>query len=234
MRTHGIPLVAAMAAVALLSAAPSAANVTQDFGGYPAGAIVLHNGSGGNLWSDFTVSDVANNNGPNAVIIFDSSNPTGGDFDLGTPNSDFGGPGKGLGGRFGMPGENSIPRGNLIIIAESMIDANGDGRVDVPDDEGSGGCITFDFDHNVVPLSITLVDVDPYSARLDFAGSMLRVTADETFIGDNAVAKIDLPNSGFQQLQVCFTASGAIAELEYTTTTAVDEVTWGRVKSLYR
>jgi hypothetical protein len=30
--------------------------------------------------------------GQNAAMIFDSSNPTGGDWDLGTPNEMFGGP----------------------------------------------------------------------------------------------------------------------------------------------
>jgi len=33
----------------------------------------------------------------NAAMIFDSSNPTGGDFDLGTPNEAYGGPGIGNG-----------------------------------------------------------------------------------------------------------------------------------------
>ena len=34
---------------------------------------------------------------PAPAMIFDSSNPTGDDDDLGTPNEDFGGPGVGKG-----------------------------------------------------------------------------------------------------------------------------------------
>jgi len=41
-------------------------------------------------------------------IIFNSSNPTGGDLDLGTPHQDFGGPGIGVGGANNQPGENNV------------------------------------------------------------------------------------------------------------------------------
>lgn len=233
MRSHEI-LLAPVFVVALLgSATPGTANVTQGFDGVPAGTVVL-GASEGHQWPDFTVSAVTNYGGPQAVIVFDSSNPTGGDDDLGTPNADFGGPGVGLGGKWGMPGENAYPLGNLLVIAESVVDANGDGLVDVPDDEASGGCIMIDFHDNVVPVSVTLVDVDPYSAATGYVGGAYRIRAEETLIGDNAVTKIDLPNTGFQRLEICFTASGAIAEIEYAYTTSVDETTWGKVKSLYR
>ena len=39
-----------------------------------------------------------NSRHPDIGMIFNSSSPTGGDFDLGTPNQAFGGPGMGSGG----------------------------------------------------------------------------------------------------------------------------------------
>jgi hypothetical protein len=225
---------AAAAAGFLLSAVPAAATVTQGFAGYPAGTIVHRWGTGPALWPGFTVSAVWNNNGPDAAILFDSARPTGNDFDLGAPNRDFGGPGVGLGGKFGMPGENSVPLGNLLIIPESMTDLNQDGRVDNPDDESDGGCIRLDFQWGNVPVGLTVVDVDPYTRRFDYLPGALRVTFVESPIGDNSVVRVPIPSSGYQRIEVCFEGSGAIAQVQYGTTTAVEETTWGRVKSMYR
>mmetsp|Transcript_25496 Transcript_25496/g.46032 ORF Transcript_25496/g.46032 Transcript_25496/m.46032 type:complete len:81 (-) Transcript_25496:194-436(-) len=59
--------------------------------------------------------------------IFDSGNPGGetryacGDSDLGTPNekcSKNPGPGRGIGGEPGSPGENCEPLGNVLIVQE--------------------------------------------------------------------------------------------------------------------
>jgi hypothetical protein len=233
MQSHAVRLAAAAAGV-LLSGAPAAATVTQGFGGYPAGTVVLRYGVGGALWPGFTVGAVWNNDGPDAVIIFDSSHPTGGDYDLGTPNADFGGPGIGVGGRFGMPGENSVPLGNLLIIPESMADMNRDGRVDNPNDEASGGCIRLDFWAGYIPVGLTVVDVDPFSGRFDYLPGALRVTFSESTLGDNTVVRTSLPSYGYQRIEVCFEGSGAIAQIEYGTATAVEETTWGRVKSMYR
>ena len=70
----------------------------------------------------------------NAAIIFDSANPTGGDFDLGTPNQNFGGPGIGEAGGPGSPYSNEVPKGKILIIAENLLDANDDDQIDDPDD----------------------------------------------------------------------------------------------------
>ena len=64
-------------------------------------------------------------------IAFDSSNPPGTDYDLGTPNERYGGPGLGDGGD-----TNDEPLGNLLVRAEDLSDDDGDGRVDHPDDHG--------------------------------------------------------------------------------------------------
>ena len=72
--------------------------------------------------------------------IFDSTRPTGDDFDLGTPNAKCpgGGPGIGIDGVPGKRGENCIPQGNLLIIQES--------NKPEPDDNVVGGIMSFVFD----------------------------------------------------------------------------------------
>lgn len=59
--------------------------------------------------------------------MFDSAHPTGGDFDLGTPNQDFGGPGIGVGGEAGSPFQNDLAKGNILVVGENLFDSNGDG-----------------------------------------------------------------------------------------------------------
>ena len=232
---RSLPTLAAASCALLPAVAPVSAATTQSFGGYPAGTIVVEGiGEGTPLWPDFRVVAVDNNSGPDAVIVFDSTSPTGGDSDLGTPNLDFGGPGIGLGGGFGMPHENSIPLGNVLIIAESLVDQNGDGLVDVPDDEGAGGCMTLLFDADVVPLGLTLLDIDASTVRVELLPGTLRVTGDQSLAGENSVVDVALPSAGYRRVDVCFSTSGALARIQYDRTTSVEDRTWGRVKSLYR
>ncbi len=70
----------------------------------------------------------------NRALIFDSSLRTGGDTDLGTPHQDFGGSGIGSGGQLGAPYQNDTAQHRVLILAENLIDADGDGLIDSPDD----------------------------------------------------------------------------------------------------
>jgi hypothetical protein len=85
------------------------------------------------------------------VMIFDSSNPSGGDVDLGTPNADFGGPGIGRAGQQGRRDENNIPRGKLLIISQDDDSSN-------PNDNRRGGIMQFDFTPDVLAKTIGLLD----------------------------------------------------------------------------
>src|SRR6185436_11679950 len=74
----------------------------------------------------------------NSALLYDSSckgGCTGHDFDLGTPNEDFGGPGIGDGGGTGSPTANNEALGNLLIVATNLTDANNDSLVDDPNDQ---------------------------------------------------------------------------------------------------
>lgn len=77
---------------------PSTASELLSLDMYAAGDTVSNFGAGGvsvraikrNINNDVELS---------SAMVFDSSNPTGGDFDLGTPNEDFSGPGMSRVGR---------------------------------------------------------------------------------------------------------------------------------------
>ncbi len=126
----------------------SGCNDSISFRGLPAGTIlsqVVSDGGRGPIQVYGINPDIGGNN--NTALIFDSDNPTGGDFDLGSPNETFGGPGIGDDGQIGMPHENSTRLREILIIAEDLDDFNNDGLVDDPDDAyiQEGGSLTFDF-----------------------------------------------------------------------------------------
>ncbi|MGJ3240029.1 MAG: hypothetical protein ACFE0Q_15080 [Anaerolineae bacterium] len=176
-----------------------------DFNGLPAGTILT------NQFAGMTITTHDPNNHP--AMIFDTSNPTGGDPDLGTPNSDFGGPGHGQGGRSGAPGENSVPLGNVVIISE-------DGNSNDPDDNARGGQIIFEFDY---PANVTYI----YFLDQDNGGVAATVTlydennstlnAQQVNVpnggGDNGVFRVDLDTSGVYRMVASLPGSGAIASV---------------------
>jgi hypothetical protein len=143
--------------------------------------------------------------GPNIAIAFDSSNPTGGDFDLVTPGTGTG---------------NFFAFGNVMIVAENDIDANGDGYIDDPDDDMDGGTLYFTWDDPVLLSAVTLVDVDV----IDRSGALVRTYLGGTPVenhfvpglDDNNVQRIALNDiARVDELQVEFSGSGAVAEVEF-------------------
>jgi hypothetical protein len=156
---------------------------------------------------------------PDLAIIFDSANPTGGDTDLGTPNGDFGGPGVGTGGQLGQRGENSIAQGKVLIIAENSTDSNGDGRVDVPDDEAGGGTISFLFDTPVDIVGVDILDIDApevagAAEARDQNGGLL-ATGHMLALGNNSFQFVPVETNNVSRLNVSFPGSGAVARLLY-------------------
>ncbi len=155
--------------------------------------------------------------GPDVAIVFDSANPTGGDVDLGTPNEDFGGPGMGVGGESGAAGENSVALGNLLIVAEDDIDANGDGLVDDPDDEAGGGIIKLDFDGPTDVLSLQIVDIEESNQGFVLAydgANQVIANVPMQMLGDNSVQRLDINAVGVRRLEVVFPGSGAVSDID--------------------
>ena len=108
-----------------------------DFEEFSAGDIVSSvtpdNGCSGSIsvFADNPELDMGND-----AMVFDSSNPTGGDVDLGTPNDQDNGPGIST---EGPQPSNDVAIGNVLIITE-------DGDANDPDDSYvSGSYYAFDF-----------------------------------------------------------------------------------------
>jgi hypothetical protein len=145
-------------------------------------------------------------------IAFDSANPTGGDWDLGTPNQSYGGPGVGVGGA-----TNTYPLGNLLISAENTTDANNDGYVDVPDDDAGGAWFEFFFDQPTCLFSMTVIDIDagetpPDLVVYDAAGNQLE-WIDYSTTGNNGVETRSFGICGADHIMVDVYSSGAIDNL---------------------
>jgi len=186
-----------------------------DFEGFPAGTIIDDEYSG----SGISISAV-NNHGshPDLATIFNSSDPTGDDFDLGTPNEDFGGPGIGTGD--GAGDGNTFGLGNILIIAENDQDTEpADGLIDDPDDEARGGQIIIDLDEPVTIQRVIIVDID----KNENGGSVKAFDEIETEIlamelvgtGDNSVIILNsnLTNYSATKIVINLTGSGALGEL---------------------
>jgi len=156
----------------------------------------------GSQWHLFDIHISAVNNRashPDKVIIFDSNNPTGGDWDLGGP------------------------WGNILIIAEDDVDSDGDGLVDDPDDEAKGGTIIFYSNNSCSTLGFDLIDFEENEGN---SGTLVIIlesggTADIPFTdfegtvwGDNSHNSISIPaediGGTFKQVEFHFNGSGAI------------------------
>ena len=151
---------------------------------------------------------------PSLGIAFDSSDPSGGDFDLGTPNEDFGGPGIGDGGGLGEAGENALDLFNLLIVAENTTDADGDGLVDTPDDNAVGGWFEFTFDGETCVESLDLVDIEASEAPTDIllydASGALITTVAAGGLGGNSVEQVTVQECGVRDMVIHFSGSGGV------------------------
>lgn len=193
---------------------------TLDFEGLPAGTILsaVYGDGGAGPVAVFGQNPTAPST--NHAVIFDSANPTGGDFDLGTPNQACGGPGDGTMVGPGTPFENCTPLGNLLIVAQNLVDGNGDGLVDDPDDidfpARDGVVVTLDFSAlgTVTVEAITVVDLDgngpnPRVVLFGPGGTPL-ATFPMPNMPNNGVAQVALgPTAGVEVMEVWLQGSGA-------------------------
>ncbi len=179
-----------------------------DNGGFlPAGTIV----NGQFAISRNVLISATNNNGPDAAILFDTGDPTGGDVDLGTPSQIYDGPGQGNGGA-----SNVIPENNILVIAENLNDNNNDGLVDNPDDESSGGTIRFDFNNYATVDSIIIIDNDENNSFIvveTMGGNNITIPIPNG--GDNARIAIPIGETDVEAVTVTFEKSGGVADLYF-------------------
>lgn len=114
---------------------------------------------------ELTISARNFKSGPNLAIIFDSRKTGTADLDL--EDAWTGG---------NLRGSTAL--GNLLILAENDIDANNDGFVDSPDDQGSpdtsAGELRFKFTSVLTSFGLDLIDVDgPDEGAVGFFGFRL-------------------------------------------------------------
>jgi len=137
-------------------------------------------------------------NGANPALIFDSNNPTGGDYDLATPGSGIG---------------NTTALNNLLIISE-------DGDQSDPDDNAGGGTLIFTYEEAVTVESVTLVDIDSNEAGgsiaqfFDENGGLISSVAIPA-LGDNSVQTIEINAEGVVEMRIILVSSGAVAEVVF-------------------
>jgi gliding motility-associated-like protein len=145
----------------------------------------------------------------NAAMIFDSGNPTGGDFDLGTPNEQYGGPGMNLEG--GLVAGNDTAMHNVLIVSEDLDSTDPD---DASDHEIS---LVLDFSTPVTLVSLDLLDLDSGEVTLilsDSAGNEIYLThIPET--GCNGIANIVLNIEGVSSIFLGLNGSGALDNLKF-------------------
>ncbi len=132
-----------------------------------------------------TISAKNFGNGPGLAIVFDSLNPTGGDYDLAGPPWEGG----------NLASGNTV-LGKILIIAENDVDLDLDGLIDYPDDEGNrpAGSIFFDFENPMCSVGFDLIDVEGPSefgrnsgfvATFFMGGSELARVGFDQFINEN-------------------------------------------------
>lgn len=147
--------------------------------------------------------------GQNAAMIFDTGNPTGGDFDLGTPNEQYGGPGMNLEG--GLVPENDIPMHNVLIVSEDLDSSD-------PDDaSGDNTYLSLDFSTVVTLVSLDLLDLDSGEVTIilmDSAGNEIyHILVPET--GCNGKVNVSFDIEGVSSIYLGLHGSGAMDNLKF-------------------
>ena len=172
------------------SAQTCAGSFTIDFAGLPAGTIIGEQYAAQGVH----ISGEANNNGPDALIVFDS-NSTDSNLD---PDL-----------RVGI--------GNIAIFANNLDDANGDGLVDSPDENNFGGRAVFRFDQDVSIGSFKFVDKDappPDSAvAYDASGNVIKQVPIPQ-AGNASVQTIAVNADGVRRLEIVYGDSGGFTGIE--------------------
>lgn len=154
----------------------------------------------------------------NPVMIFDSSNPSPADLDLGTPNQDFDGLGVGNGGMQGTAGENDTALGNVLIVSA-------DGNSDTPNDSEFLATMFFIFDNPTDVSQLTFLDVaDDLAQPLVTALGLNREILTVAYVdapsasdggGDNGVFDLDVYAEDVSILEITFPSGGALASISF-------------------
>lgn len=183
-------LVSASAAALGLASVASAAQISATFFEGTHGEIIT---SKFLAKYGFNVSAVNVGGGPNKAMIFDSRKRGTLDPDLEGWNAQVTPPQGPEWPRGNLAGKNDL--GKLLVIAENDIDANNNGFVDNPSDEGSrpAGRLIFDFTVPTLEFGLGLIDIEGPSEFGANAGYIM------TFNGTNPQGRAATAQIGFGQ-----------------------------------
>ena len=138
--------------------------------------------------------DAIQSSQPDALVVFDSNThhrPDTGDIEVGI--------------------------GNLAVIPNTIIDANGDGLVDDFRDSFAGGTQIYTFDQDVTIKSFIIVDKDSRSAGTATAfaaGGGVVAMVSIPNAGNGSVQTIDLNASGVRRLEIFYNDSGGVTAID--------------------
>ena len=160
---------AALAASAIIAPLASAGVTTFDFESLVHGEIVTTQYA-----PLLTISAVNPNRGFDIAAAFDTSL-------MGTSDPDLQGP-PWAGGNLAIS-QTETQLGRALIIAENNLDADFDGILDDPDDEGSrpAGQLIFDFSTNIHAFGFDVIDIE---------GNVMEFSRLEFFNGDTLVGSV--------------------------------------------
>lgn len=161
-----------------------------------------------NEWAAWGINLTVSEPSAHPAMIFNANAPTGADYDLGTPNQAFGGPGLGAGGGMGQPGQNSIPQGNILILSENGSQSN-------PNDYSNGGRFVFTFTEPTFVDSIQMLDIETLNSSLKLydAANNLMATFPLSNYGNNGIQTVVVQTAGVSRMEVKMPESGAIASI---------------------
>ncbi|MEL6613717.1 MAG: hypothetical protein AAFQ53_16610, partial [Bacteroidota bacterium] len=159
-----------------------------DFEGFERGTTITDQIEG------VTISVEKRGSGVDEAMIFDSNNPTGGDWDLATTTQD-----------------------NILIISE-------DGHEWDPDDNWQGGQMFFDFDTVSTVESLTWVDIDdgkPATVSFFDENGTLITTIEGLCTGDGGVGVQTFNVEGVARMVIDLPGSGAVDNINFFDTEEV-------------
>ena len=172
-------------------------------------------------WESYGLVLASKNGFGNKPRIFDTSNPgtvEAGDPDLGSPNQkcNNSGPGVGIGGEPGSPGENCKPLGYALIVQEN------NAQMEIPDDNAKGGVLTFKFlqEGGTYVKEIEILDIDYRGARIitsfrnpgkGWRKKRFRVKN----LGENSVQTVRIEQDNVRWLKLHLRESGAVPSIRF-------------------
>ncbi len=134
-------------------------------------------------------------------MLFDTGNPTSNDFDMGTPNEQYGGPGVGAGGD-----NNTAFQGNALVVSNDC---------HVPNEKE--GQLTFTFQCAITIQTIDLLDMKCGDSKIELYnqdGNLIEVLSIPAY-GVNSFNEFEVNVSGVYTMVVDLVCGGGITGFSY-------------------